>query len=145
MRSLQDYLDGGDLAEAISAGIAAVKAEPTNPDLRYQLFAVLCFAGEFHRARKQLGALDVGDPELARVQGVYINLLASEKERLAVFHHGAEPLLPPDPPSHLQLRLQALAADRENDHARSDELLAAAIAEGVARRMQAGGAEAADE
>jgi len=127
--TLQDYLDGGELAEAISAGIAAVKAAPTDADLRYQLFAVFCFAGDLHRARKQLGALDVGDPELAQVQGVYINLLASEQERQAVFHHGAEPLLPPEPPAHLRLRLQALAAGRDGDHARADELLAAAVAE----------------
>ncbi len=125
---LQDYLDGGELTEAISEGIAAVKADPTNADLRYQLFAVLCFAGELHRARKQLAALDVGDPELSRVQGVYINLLASEQERLAVFHHGAEPLLPPDPPAHLQLRLQALAAAGSGDYTQADELLDEAVA-----------------
>ena len=129
--SLQDYLDGGELAEAISVGSAAVKADPTNADLRYQLFAALCFAGDLHRARKQLGALDVGDPNLSRVQGIFINLLASEQERLAVFHHGTEPLLPPDPPVHLQLRLQALAAARDKDHGRSDELLAAAVAIGA--------------
>jgi len=124
---LQENLDGGNLAEAISEGIAAVKANPTDSDLRYQLFAVLSFGGELHRARKQLAALDVGDPELAAVQGVYINLLASEQERLAVFHHGAEPLLPADPPQHLQLRLQALAAAHKGDHAAADELLATAI------------------
>jgi len=126
---LQESLDGGDLAEAISAGIAAVKADPANADLRYQLFAVFCFAGELHRARKQLAALDVGDPELSQVQGVYINLLASEQERLAVFHHGAEPLLPPDPPSHLKLRLQALAAAGAGDYAQADELLTTAVGE----------------
>lgn len=126
---LQDHLDGGKLEEAIATGIAAVKADPTNADLRYQLFAVFCFAGELHRARKQLGALDVGDPQLAQAQGVYINLLAAEQERLAVFHHGTEPLMPPDPPRHLQLRLQGLAAARAGDHARADELLAAAVAE----------------
>jgi len=126
---LQDYLDGGELAEAISVSTAAVKADPTNADLRYRLFAVLCFAGELHRARKQLGALDVGDPELSRVQGVFINLLASEQERLAVFHHGALPLLPPDPPSHLELRLQALKAGYEGNFDRSEELLMAAVGE----------------
>ncbi len=125
--SLQEHLDGGNLAEAIAEGIAAVKADPLNADLRYQLFAVLCFAGDLHRARKQLGALDVGDPELARVQGVYINLLASEQERLAVFHHGAEPLLPPDPPLHLQLRLQALKAAHQGEHSQADDVLATAI------------------
>ena len=127
MTSLQEYLDGGNLEEAISAGIAAVKADPTNTDLRYQLFAVLCFAGELHRARKQLRALDVGDPEISRALGVYINLLASEKERLAVFHFGARPLLPAETPAHLELRLQALTAAAAKEHARADNLLAEAV------------------
>lgn len=127
MTDLQGKLDNGNLAEAISDGIAAVKADPTNSDLRYQLFAVLCFSGDLHRARKQLEALDVGDPELAKVQGIFINLLASEQERLAVFHHGVEPLLPPDPPEHLLLRLKALKAAHEGSHARADELLDTAV------------------
>ncbi len=125
--SLKEQLDGGDLTEAIAEGIAAVKADPTNSNLRYQLFAVLSFAGELHRARKQLGALDVGDPELAQVQSIYINLLASEQERLAVFHHGAEPLLPPDPPAHLTSRLQALRANHAKEHQQADEILGTAI------------------
>jgi type VI secretion system protein ImpE len=125
---LQEYLDGGNLEEAISAGIAAVKAHPTDTNRRYQLFAVLCFAGELHRARKQLAALDVGDPEVARSLGIYVNLLASEQERLAVFHHGARPLLPPEVPLHLELRLQALGAAAAKDHAAAADLLAAAVA-----------------
>ena len=46
---------------------------------------------------------------MERAKAVYINLLASEQERRAVFRHGAQPLLPPDPPAHLTLRLAALA------------------------------------
>lgn len=125
---LQAQLDGGHLAEAISAGVAAVKAKPGDADLRYRLFAVLCFAGEWHRARKQLAALDVGDPELARVQAIFINLLASEQERLAVFHHGCRPLLPADPPAHLGRRLDALAAAGQGDHGRAAGLIEESIA-----------------
>lgn len=125
---LQAQLDGGHLAEAISDGVAAVKANPANADLRYRLFAVLCFAGELHRARKQLAALDVGDPELARVQAIYINILASEQERRAVFHHGAQPLLPGEPPPHLTRRLEALVAAGRGDQARAAALVEESIA-----------------
>jgi type VI secretion system protein ImpE len=124
---LRAQLDGGDLAEAISACVAAVKVRPSDADLRYQLFAVLCFAGDRHRARKQLAALDVADPELTRVQAIYINLLASEQERSAVFHHGAAPLLPGEPPAHLERRLAALSAVGRGEHERAAELIAEAI------------------
>lgn len=125
---LQAHLDSGHLAEAISDGVAAVKAKPGDADLRYQLFSVLCFAGEWHRARKQLAALDVGEPELARVQAIYINLLASEQERLAVFRHGALPLLPAEPPAHLCRRLDAVAAAGQGEHGRAAALVAESIA-----------------
>lgn len=125
---LQAQLDGGHLAEAISDCVAAVKANPRDADLRYQLFAVLCFAGEWHRARKQLAALDAGDPELARVQAIYINLLASEQERLAVFHHGAAPLMPAEPPAHLCRRMAAVAAAGRGEHGQAAALVAEAIA-----------------
>lgn len=124
---LQAHLDGGDLAEAIAACVAAVKAKPGDVDSRYQLFAVLCFAGELHRARKQLAALDVGDPELARVQAIYINLLASTQERVAVFQHGAEPLLPADAPEHMHRRLAAVAAAGRGEHEQAAKLVAEAI------------------
>jgi type VI secretion system protein ImpE len=124
---LRAQLDGGNLAEAISAGVAAVKARPGDADLRYQLFALFCFAGDRHRARKQLAALDVADRELTRVQAVYINLLASEQERTAVFHHGAAPLLPGEPPPHLERRQAALAAAGRGEPARAAELVAEAI------------------
>ncbi|MFO7607676.1 MAG: type VI secretion system accessory protein TagJ [Candidatus Krumholzibacteriia bacterium] len=124
---LQAQLDGGDLAGAVAACVAAVKARPGDADSRYRLFAVLCFAGDLHRARKQLTALDVGDPELTRVQAIYINLLASEQERRAVYRHGAEPLLPPDPPEHLVRRLAALAAAQRGEAGAAGELVAEAI------------------
>lgn len=127
---LQAQLDGGDLAGAVAACVAAVKARPADADSRYRLFAVLCFAGDLHRARKQLTALDVGDPELARVQAVYINLLASEQERRAVYRHGAEPLLPPDPPAHLVRRLAALAALAAARDGRAEEA-ASLVAEAI--------------
>jgi type VI secretion system protein ImpE len=124
---LRAQLDGGDVAGAIAACVAAVKARPGDADLRYQLFAVLCFAGDRHRARKQLAALDVSDPELTRVQAIYINLLASEQERSAVFHHGAAPLLPGEVPAHLERRLAALAAAGRGEPTRAAELIAEAI------------------
>lgn len=108
MADLHEVLREGKLDEAIAQAISEVKAKPTDAESRYRLFALLAFFGDLHRARKQLEALGMGDDRMMRAKAVYINLLASEQERRAVFHHGAEPLLPPDPPAHLQLRLAAL-------------------------------------
>jgi type VI secretion system protein ImpE len=105
---LKTVLDSGDLEPAIAKAIAEVKAKPTDAESRYRLFALVAFSGDLHRARRQLKALGIGDEQLERAKAVYINLLAAEQERRAVCHHGAEPLLPPNAPEHLQLRLQAL-------------------------------------
>ncbi len=125
---LQAQLDDGDLDAAVASCIAAVKARPGDANSRYRLFAVLCFTGDLHRARKHLAALDVGDPELGRALPVYINLLASEQERRAVYRHGVEPMLPPDPPEHLVLRRDALAAAGRGEHDRSAALVEQAVA-----------------
>lgn len=119
MVDLHEVLREGKLDEAIAQAISGVKANPTDAESRYRLFALLAFSGDLHRARKQLEALGMGDEQMMRAKAVYINLLASEQERKAVFHHGAEPLLPPDPPAHLQLRLAALRdlADGRTDDA----------------------------
>jgi len=111
---LKEVLGSGDLDGAIEMGIAAVKAKPTDAESRYRLFALVAFSGDLHRARRQLKALGVGDEQLERAKAVYINLLAAEQERRAVYHHGAEPLLPPNSPDHLRLRLAGMKATGED-------------------------------
>ncbi len=115
MSDLKEVLGSGDLETAIAEAIASVKAKPTDAESRYRLFALVAFSGDLHRARRQLGALGIGDEQLERAKAVYINLLAAEQERRAVYGHGAEPLLPPNPPEHLQLRLAALQATGGKD------------------------------
>ena len=126
--SVREQLASGDLESAVAEAMDAVRAKPTDSDARYRLFALLTFTGDLHRARKQLEALDVGDPDLLRVKSVYINLLAAEQERRAVFQHDASPLLPPDPPAHLASRLEALAALRSGD-AEAVEIFTRAVTE----------------
>lgn len=112
---MQEILGSGDLTLAIAQAIDQVKAKPTDAESRYRLFALLAFSGDLHRARRQLEALGVGDEQLERSRAVYINLLAAEQERRAVFDHDAEPLLPVDPPEHLQLRMDALRDIRDKE------------------------------
>ena len=135
MVDLQAALHEGKLEEAIAATISEVKANPTDAESRYRLFALIAFSGDLHRARKQLEALGMGDEQMERAKAVYVNLLAAEQERRAVFHHGEPPLMPPDPPEHLSLRLAALADLREG---RSEEA-AAKLDEAVEKLPDCGG------
>ena len=132
MSGLEEALGSGDLEAAISEAIAVVKANPTDAESRYRLFALLVFTGDLHRARGQLKALGVGDEQLEQAKAVYINLLAAEQERRAVHHHDADPLLPPDPPEHLSLRLAAL----KESGGRESEKVPARIEEAIASQPE---------
>ena len=106
--SLQEQLAGGDLEGAIAATVDEVKGKPTDSGARYRLFALLVFAGDLHRARKQLEALDLGDPELLRAKAVYINLLAAEQEPGGLHLLATDVVLPGMNGRELFERLQAL-------------------------------------
>lgn len=121
-------LQAGRLAEAVAAQQAAVKARPLDPGDRYLLFGLLCFAGEWDRATRQLDVLVHQDPQLVASAGVYGGLLAAERHRAAVFAGEAAPLLPPDAPAHAAERQAALAAWRGGDAAAAGRRLEAAVA-----------------
>ncbi len=69
----------------------------------------------------------MGDEQLERSKAVYINLLAAEKERRAVFEHEADPLLPSEPPEHLMLRLAALRDLRAGNFASAADQIDRAV------------------
>jgi type VI secretion system protein ImpE len=86
-----ELYQAGRLDEAIEALGAALRAAPTDARLRTFLFELLCFAGEFERAEKQLAALaaEGGDAEAGAL--LYRGALHAERDRLATF----EGALPP--------------------------------------------------
>jgi type VI secretion system protein ImpE len=53
----KELFQAGRLQEAIQALGAEVRDNPTDSRRRTFLFELLCFAGQFERARKQLNAL----------------------------------------------------------------------------------------
>ena len=124
----RELFQSGRLDEAIAAQTAEVKAHPTDPERRYLLCGLLGFAGEWERAGRQLDALGVQDEQLATAGLVYRNLLASELERRAVHAGTSPPLLPDEPPSHVALRLEALAACAAGDPAAAAGRLEEAVA-----------------
>jgi len=106
---VQDLLADGRLGDALAAQTALVRAKPLDADGRFGLAVLLCFAGELDRASAQLDALSSQNPELAVGVSHVQSLIHAEAERRAVHERDGAPLLPPDAPPQLELRLEALA------------------------------------
>jgi type VI secretion system protein ImpE len=121
--TVQELLAAGRLGDAVAAQTALVRAKPTDADARFELTVLLCFAGELDRAAAQLDTLGVQNPELALGTSHYRALLEAESERRAVHERGGSPLLPPDCPSHVEARLDALRRLREGDAERAEQAL----------------------
>lgn len=98
----RELLDAGRLNDAVQALTQEVKAKPSDTPTRVFLFELLCFAGDFDRAGKQLDVIVTQgggfDTEVA-VQ-VYRDLLAAERLRHQVFHDGALPKFFLSPPAY---------------------------------------------
>ncbi len=122
-----DLWQSGDLAGAIAAQTAVVKASPTDTDARSLLFALLAFAGQWERAGTHLRAMAAAEQELQRSVEFYRGLLTAEIHRQGVFEGDAVPVLPPQAPAHLEHRLAAVQAWRRGDAAGAGEHLAAAL------------------
>jgi len=123
----QELWKSGRLAEAVEAQTSEVRTHPSDPEGRYFLFALLCFAGDLERASRQLDALGVGDERLQGSARIYRNLLASEADRRRAFAGEGRPTIPEDAPDSLRRRVDALAASRGDDGARVAGLLEEAV------------------
>jgi type VI secretion system protein ImpE len=99
----KQLLDAGQLLEAVQALTLEVKAKPAHTASRVFLFELLCFAGDFERASKQLDVIAAQgsglDNEIA-IQA-YRDLLAAERLRQQVFHGGALPMFFLEPPAYI--------------------------------------------
>lgn len=81
----EDLFREGKLDEAIQALGADLRGDPGNVKARTFLFELLCFAGEFDRAEKQLGILadQNGDAMMAGL--LYRGAINAERTRLDMF------------------------------------------------------------
>ena len=75
----------GDLTGAIKAVGAELRDKPTDTKSRTFLFELLCFAGEFDRAEKQLDILSDASAEAATGALMYRAALAGERTRNDLF------------------------------------------------------------
>lgn len=87
----RDLWRAGRLTEAVHAVGAALRDHPDDADRRLLLFYLLCFAGDYDRAERQLAVLERGGPEINRTSQAYRRLLDAERTRQDMFRTGAFP------------------------------------------------------
>ena len=91
MPTAKELLDAGKLAGAIEAATAEVKANPTDVPRRTILFELLCFAGEWDRAEKQIDVIGQQSMQSAMAVQVYRANIQAERSRERLFDAGVAP------------------------------------------------------
>lgn len=89
--------DAGRLEEAIEALGVELRDNPTDVRRRTFLFELLCFAGRWDRAEKQLDVIADGSREAGMGALVYRSALHAERVRTEMFESGAFPVKQPPP------------------------------------------------
>lgn len=87
----QELYKAGHLNEAIKALSAELRDNPTDSKRRTFLFELLCFAGEYERADKQLEVLAQAGPASEMGVLLYRSALYAERQRQDVFERGEFP------------------------------------------------------
>src|SRR5260370_9249489 len=82
---VQQLFQYGQLDEAVKALTVEVRDDPTDSRRRTFLFELLCFAGDYSRAEKQLDVLSQGGPQSEMGALFYRGPLAAEKTRHEMF------------------------------------------------------------
>lgn len=87
------------------------------------MFELLSFAGQIDRAERQLEAIGHLDAQTQWPVQVYTNILHAERARRRLFSEGLAPEFLCDPPSYVQLHLDAVNRLREGRPAEAQALL----------------------
>jgi len=105
----KELLDANQLSAAIAELNQDVKSHPADSRLRTFLFELLCFAGEYERAERQLDVIGHQNESAGTGIGieVYRQLLKADKARQRWFAEGLKPTFLLEPPSWIQHQLEA--------------------------------------
>src|SRR3954470_5813513 len=91
MTKAKDLFAAGRVTEAITVLNAWLRDNPADVPQRTFLFELLCFAGQYDRAEKQLSVLSQGSKEAQLGATLYYAALHAEKERNELFRSQAFP------------------------------------------------------
>ncbi len=96
----RDLFQNGKVTEAIRVLGDYLRDHPADTASRTFLFELLCFAGEYDRAEKQLAALSRGGKESELGAILYYSALHAEQTRLEMFQKSEFPPLPEGGPDN---------------------------------------------
>ena len=113
--SSSELFQEGKLSEAIDAAIASVKANPADMNVRYFLAELLCLAGQWERADKQLDTVFQQADDKAVHVILFRHLIRAEIARKQFFTEGRIPEFLFEVPDFLRLHLDASIAIREGN------------------------------
>jgi type VI secretion system protein ImpE len=85
------HFEAGRLDDAIEVLGAELRSDPTDVRRRTFLFELLCFAGQYDRAEKQLEVVAGASPEAGLGAWLYRSALHAERTRQEMFDAGATP------------------------------------------------------
>lgn len=122
----KECYEAGKLTEAIEAINSEVKAAPSDIAKRNFLCELLCFAGEFERADKNLETIGKLDAKAMVPSLEFRQQIRGEQARQQVFREGRVPEFLGLPSPTLKLHLEATIALREGKTSEAVELLAQA-------------------
>ena len=115
--------EAGELQAAIDEVTRTVKSDPSDSRQRTFLFELLCFAGDFDRAERQLDVLGHQSATAEVGVQVYRNNIRAERDRRRLFAEGLHPYFLTDPPTYVELHLDAINRLREGNFAEARQLL----------------------
>jgi type VI secretion system protein ImpE len=104
----EELLKAGHLLAAVEQLNQEVRSRPTDTQRRTFLFELLCFAGDYQRAERQLDVLSRHSAMAEIGVQVYRHILAAERARQRLFSEGVQPTFLFSPPSYVHLHLEAL-------------------------------------
>jgi type VI secretion system protein ImpE len=140
----KELFDAGKLAAVIEHLNQEVRTHPADPKLRTFLFEMLCFAGDYERAQRQLDVLGQLNVQAESGTIVYRNVLVAEQARIAVATENQLPVFLLKPPAFASLYLAALHHLREGNASDARALLLEAMEAQPAKRGKIDGQPFAD-
>lgn len=123
MATGKELFDAGNLQTSIEAVTGEVKSNPTDVKRRTFLFELLCLAGEWDRAEKQIDVIGQQSIESAMAVTVYRANIQAERERSRLFRDGNAPHFLTEPPAYVDLHVEAIQKLRSGDTAGARALL----------------------
>lgn len=125
--SARELIRAGDVAGALDALQAEVRADPSASKHRVFLFQLLAVTGQWERALTQLNVAADLDGKAIGMATMYREALAAEALRAEVFAGRRAPLIFGEPPQWIALLLQALQVEAQGETGQASELRARAF------------------